>query len=174
MKAVLCSAGIWTVAFDENDILLNDGNWYKDVSSSGWLTVGINENGTVAYWGADATELASELALWSDIKQVCPGDAKAVGLINNGQLEFAGYCSVIVDAQSWTDINKIILFDDIYYNGDSTALLVGIKNDGTVLTSGGINFGNIDSWKNIRDVKLVADTLYSLTEDGNVLISKGI
>lgn len=157
---IVCSAGCYILGFAEDGTLLNDGNRYADVTSSGWLTVGVFGDGSFRYWGYDAETLQPEMQLWSNIKQVCPGDTKAIGLRYDGRLEFAGICDDFRDAASWTDIDRIILVNDAY--------LIGIKADGSVKVAGSRAVDTGD-WHDIVNVVLFDQNLVGLKSDGSIV-----
>lgn len=171
-KAVGCDAGTCTLGISKDGTLLNDGCKYKDVSSSGWLTVGIRDDGSIYFWGIDASYLQPELILWKDMKQVCPGDTGAVGLQENGRLVFAGSGYMYSEAASWTDIDRIILLENcFYYDGDYCSFLVGIRKDRTVVTTG-TYLVDTEKWNDIIDVVAFENSLVGLREDGSVVTAQ--
>lgn len=162
-KAFSCDGGINTLALTEDGILVSNGQRYKDVASSGWLSTGIREDGSVYFWGIDAGLLQREMLLWKDIKQVCPTDSGAIGLQNDGTLVFAGYTHWLDEAKAWTDIDRIILIDDAF-----DYFLVGIKTNRTVVATGGYEV-DTSSWSDIVDVTMFDDMLVGLKRNGTIV-----
>lgn len=168
VNAVVCSACTITLGFSSDGTLLNDGRRYIDAASSGWLSVGIRNDGSVYFWGTDAEVLQPEMVLWKDIKQVCPGDTGAVGLQSNGQLVFAGCGRRFLEAASWTDIDQIYLFDNLFFEGDFCSFLVGITKNRSVIALGSY-LVDTGSWTDIIDVAAFGNTLVGLKANGTIV-----
>ena len=168
VEAVVCSAMVETLGFRSDGSLANDNHQYLDASSSGWLSTAIRPDGSVYFWGIDAYPLQQELLLWQDIKQVCPGDVKAVGLKNDGRIVYAGESSDLSDCLNWTDVDKIFFFDDFSIDMEMGSLLVGIRKDGTVLTDGCVAVDTAD-WSDIVDVVAWQEGLVGLRRNGTLV-----
>lgn len=164
-KAVSCSAGINTLAFTKDGTLVSNGQRYKDVASSGWLSTGIREDSSVYFWGIDAGLLQREMLMWKNIKQVYPADSGAIGLQNDGTLVFAGSMHRFDEAEAWTDIDRIILIDE--YDGFNS-FLVGIKTNRTVVATGDYEV-DTSSWSDIVDVTTFDDMLVGLKRSGTIV-----
>ena len=163
-EAVACSAGASILAFAEDGTLLNDGRRYRDVSSSGWLSTGIREDGSVYFWGIDAWELQPEMTLWRDIKQVCPGDVGAIGLQNDGRLVLTSTeLELYGEAAAWTEIERIFWQDHNY--------LVGIRKDGSAVAVG-YSESNLRDWTDIVDVVYYGGKLFGLRSNGTVVTAE--
>ncbi|MBQ3757351.1 MAG: hypothetical protein II873_09575 [Oscillospiraceae bacterium] len=162
VQAVVCSAGTMTLAFAKDGTLINDGRSYQAVASSGWLTTGIREDGSVYFWGIDAQTLQPEMTLWRDIKQVCPGDTGAVGLKKDGSLVFTSTAlSRCREALTWKNIDRLIWGE----------CLIGIRKDGTVIATG-FRESDFRGWTDIVDVVPFDGKLVGLKSNGTVVTAQ--
>ena len=183
--AVTCGSGNYSVFLNKYGTASDDFGWkesrIREISSSGWLTLGIREDGTVSGSGEDYCRLKDYLDTWADIVQALPGDTCAVGLKADGTVVTAGGIETegetiyaFQKALEWTNI-KLLAFD----GGD---VLIGVKDDGTVVTdkrfddSGGFSYYDLDdclkkveTWTDIVDVVISRDHIIGLRSDRTVV-----
>ena len=183
--AVTCGSGNYSVFLDKYGVASDDLGWkesgIRGISSSGWLTLGIREDGTVSGSGEDYCRLKDYLDTWADIVQALPGDTCAVGLRADGTVATAGGFETdgetiyaFREAQEWANI-KLLAFD-----GED--VLIGVKDDGTVVTdkrfddSGEFSYYDLDdclkkveTWTDIVDVVISGDHIIGLRSDGTAL-----
>ena len=168
VKAVVCAAGTASLGFREDGTLANNDRRCLDASSSGWLNVAIRPDRSVFFWGTDAYALQPDLLMWRGIRQVCPGDTKAIGLQTDGRVVLAGVCPEFTEALTWTDIDRLILLEHFYYDGDMHSMLVGIRKDGSAVSTGTAR-ADTSSWSQITDVGRYQGCLVGLRRDGTVV-----
>ena len=184
--AVTCSAGHMTIFLSRDGEASDSIGWtasgISDISSSGWLTLGIKEDGTVTGTGEDYSYLNGDLSRWTDIVQVLAGDVSAAGLKSDGTVVVAGGIEmdgekfpIFSESQEWTDIKLL--------RSDGEKVLIGIKNDGTVAAAkrdedtGDYYFDydldaclkEIGTWTDIVDVSVAYDHIVGLKSDGTVV-----
>ena len=148
-----------------------------DFASSGWMLIGLREDGSVTANGEDS-EGASVLLDWTDMKQVDCGDTEAIGLRENGTILVTSekreaiqdlvdierielnletpfvaygtngrvYIDPIVDDEFMEEIRTWINVKQVLFShyGTKTSFVLGLKNDGTVV-SAGIDFDSLYS-----------------------------
>lgn len=172
VEAVVCADGTASLGFREDGTLANNGRRCLDASSSGWLNVAIRPDRSVYFWGTDAYTLQPDLLMWRGIRQVCPGDTKAIGLQTDGRVVLAGACPEFTEALTWTDIDRLILLEHFFYDKDMHSVLVGIRRDGSVVNTGTVR-ADTGSWTQITDVGRYRGCLVGLREDGS-LVTAGL
>lgn len=126
----------------------NVSDWtnISEISCSGTVTLGLRSDGTVVATG-DNRSGACNVSDWSNIISVIAiNDGKSYGLRSDGTVIAIGYQSNYCDTTGWKDIIAIFPAHDH---------LLGLKSDGTVVTTNhsyfGFNEGNgkVEDWRGI-------------------------
>lgn len=144
-----------------------------DMSSSGWLTLGLKKDGTVVACGTDYSIVYAEICSWSDISRIYAGDSCAIGLRNDGTVVLAGYFDEVFaeQIQKWTGIEAIYNIDDFP---------IGLKKDGSVVTVSHPgeyssfekdDINEISSWTDIKKIAIGADHIVGLKRDGTLVFA---
>ena len=124
--------------------------------------IALKEDGTVVAAG-DNTNGQCDVSEWQDVIAVAAVEYASLGLKSDGTVYATGRCnynSILKDVSSWTDIVAISISDGI----------VGIKSDGTVVTTYGIEDDQkIANWRNIVAIDTEHNHTIGLTIDGYVV-----
>ena len=127
------------------------------VAAGKYHTVGLKSDGTVVAVGDDYGN-ACDVSEWTDIIAIAAGERNTFGLKADGTIVFAGILGK--KATEWTNVVSI------------GALPVGLKADGTVITSGGGLDPNVSDWKNIVSIASASNHVVGIKTDGTV-VAKG-
>lgn len=144
-----------------------------DMSSSGWLTLGLKKDGTVVACGTDYSIVYAEICSWSDISRIYAGDSRAIGLRKDGTVALAGYFDngIAEQIQQWTGIEAIYNIDDFP---------IGLKKDGSVVTVSSPrehssfdkdDLKKISSWTDIKKIAIGANHIVGLKRDGTLVFA---
>lgn len=124
--------------------------------------IALKEDGTVIATG-DNRSGQCDVSEWKDIIAVAATESASIGLKSDGTVCAIGRCnynSNLNEVSSWTDIVAICISDGI----------VGIKSDGTVVTTYGIEDDKeIANWRNIVAIDTEWNHTIGLTIDGHVI-----
>ena len=130
-------------------------------------TIAVDGLGTVAL-KADGTAVATgdnkygqfDLSEWKDVISVARAYSSTIGLRNDGSIIVAGSES---EASQWTDIVAIA--------AAGSSRVVGLKTDGTVVTTSHTKYGESDAsgWTDIVAISADQGTIVGLKSDGTVM-----
>jgi hypothetical protein len=152
------------VAKYNNDYWRGVGDWMGITQvAPGWRhTVGLRSDGTVVAVGYDYDGQCN-VSDWTDIVQVTASSKHTVGLRSDGSVVAAGndehgQC----DVGGWTDIVQVTTFWWTY--------TVGLKNDGTVVTTTPLPTAvDVSDWDDIIRLGGGKDGIAGLKSDGTVV-----
>lgn len=111
-----------------------------NVVAGNGFTVGLKSDGTVVTAGYMDNEGDIDISSWTGVKRLYAGFKTIVGIKSDGTLLILGDFKGKEEAEKWTDIKEVAL-----QSGDD---LVGLKNDGTLITLLK-NQSEINTWSNL-------------------------
>lgn len=132
-------------------------------------TLGLRADGTVAVAGKNKDRYGNyieECAVgsWDNVKAIYATEFASYGLRNDGTVCFTTYCTEynMQEIEKWRDIKKIIA-------PKMSSLVVGVKNDGSVVAAGGNYCGirEVTEQKNVYDISTVGTHIAGITYDGH-------
>ena len=141
-----------------------------DVESSGWLHMGLKEDGTVIVMGTDTDIVWEDVSRWTDIVELHAGDSSAVGLRSDGTVVWSGYADMS-PLSSWRNVER--LFTD-----DNNFIVLGLCADGSVLTwceqkdYRSYDLSGLGLWHDIIRAEFNSRYAVALTADGWLLSGK--
>lgn len=156
---------------------INDCRYWNNIiklSGNSDFCVGLKNNGTVVAAGNLLDKpYIGKLQLWQDIVDIDSDYNSVMGLKSDGTVVYVntkpGYNNDEVDVSRWKDIV------DISCGGHC----LGLKSDGTVLSSGRDNFEagrgllNVGNWKDIVAIHATLSSSVGLKSDGTVVAAGG-
>lgn len=148
-----CDVNEWT------DIVMIDASYY---------TIGIKADGTVVYT-RDKKEGFKDYRLykmkeWRDINKIvadCSAfGAEIIGINSKGEVVSTG----LLDKKMWKNIVSIKM--------SRAEKIVGLKSDGTVVTTIYGIYNKIKDWTNIIDIYITWNEVFGIKSDGTVVIAE--
>jgi len=138
-------------------------NWHDicQVAAGNGYTLGLKKDGTVVATGTNHYSQC-DVSSWKNISRIDSDWYCSMGISGSGKLMMTGDVEEYTDAVEWNDIVQTAVTSDH---------IVALKADGTVLSTGGNNYGqcNTESW---RDIVWVSTDLYvtvGVKADGTVV-----
>ncbi len=123
--------------------------------------LGLLDNGQVVAYGCN-DDGQCEVGDWQDIVEVCAQRALSAGVRKDGTVVVCGNDTEIKTIVStWTDVKHI-------FNGSSVQSLIGLKNDGTVVTTESEMASKLSIWSNIIDISAERPCVAGITGDGHI------
>ena len=180
-KTGVCGAGEYAAGLRSDGTIVYEGiydvGWsgpsdqFVDFACSGWMLIGVREDGGVSANGEDSSGALAFLN-WKDMKQVACGDTEAIGLKKDGTLLVTRESRE--ELKELTDVERIEL--DMYryfvaYRSDGSVWIDSYYLDESILEE-------TRSWKNIKQICIFAagteiPFVLGLKSDGTV-VSAGI
>ncbi len=145
------------------------------ISAGTYFTVGLKTDGTVSTAGEGYYD-RSDLDDWANIIAVSVGHYNVAGLKKDHTVIAVGTNSLIVESNTLTSVNNT-LKDDVSNWTDIVSVctgggnVVGLKANGTVVTTGDNSYGqcSVGSWRHITAVSTSGLHTVGLKVDGTVV-----
>ena len=181
---IICLANDGTAYFVHADGYKAHEEDVQSISASTSVIAIAYKDGTV-FWRAFDQNDYSDVQEWSDVVQVTCGEGFIAGLKSDGSVVVSGgYLPSALEG------SKILLYDDDWTGFDSVKFnlsewngivsisagahhLVGLKQDGTVVSAGLDTYGQCDtgSWTDILRIQASKNVTIGYMADGDYLIS---
>ena len=186
----ISAGGYYTIGLCDDGTVSVAGDipWMKGSPNSDWdhvlqvksgfdYVVALFEDGTVSFQGQNSDENYNEILDfedWDNIVMIDAGYHMVVGLDNNGDVHVTGRNASNIRKElsdSSADWGNIVAVATGGTSKESEGFIVGLKEDGTVITAGKTKNGikEAEKWKNIKKISAGDYHLVGLTTDNEVL-----
>ncbi len=129
----------------------------KKIACGSYHIVGLTVDGILFSYGNNK-QGQCEVIAWEHIRDVVCGVDFTIGIREDGSIQMCGNIRPeFRPVLQWDNIDYIRIEED-------SAMLVGIKKDGTAVCTA----GNVEAWKGIIDVTICRYHAYGLSSDGHV------
>lgn len=162
-----------SLAIKDGKILMDrrDGYWFFDEAlewenivqvATGWSTIfGLDSDGKVHGVYAESLAEFIDLGNFTDVTYICATDADVYALKKDGTVLSTGKHAL--DVSDWSDIKQISA------SGDNEDMIIGLKNDGTVLVEAvEESVKEAENWTDIVQVSAGRLHVAGLKADGTV------
>lgn len=163
-----------SLAIKDGKILMDrrDGYWFFDEAlewenivqvATGWSTIfGLDSDGKVHGVYAESLAEFIDLSNFTDVTYICATDADVYALKKDGTVLSTGKHAL--DVSDWSDIKQISA------SGDNEDMIIGLKNDGTVLVEAvEESVKEAEKWTDIVQVSAGRLHMAGLKKDGTVV-----
>ncbi len=124
---------------------------------------GLTRDGKVYAYGCNE-DGECDVSGWTDITEICIQHALTAGVRKDGTVVLCGNDSAIKDIVSeWTDIEHL-------YAGNGEVSLIGLKYDGTVVSTIKDPQYDMSAWKDIISISAGVECIIGLTGNGHLNI----